>query len=494
MHHSIHSEMSANAVVDVLIVGAGCFGCAAALELQRRQPTAVIGIADDSPLLLRVQQEGGQKERGSDSGNAGNAGTTVGGGSDPASSADVSKIIRGDYGADEEMLALHDIAVKRWKLLGERWAKAGYYRGESPLHWTGVTVLSQDADMGGDGSFVRDTLTVIERKKRRAEVLRGADAVARRFPAFQAGLDASRAQPSGTDASAGMLAAGYFNPVGGWVESGRANEFLLRDAAAAGVRLLPSRVEALRTGDGESGTRSCDGAVLADGTTVSARAVVVAAGAWTPHLVPETRALLRPVAQPVFHFRPPTDAVGQQFAAPNLVPFTADIAKTGFYGFPLHPTEKIVKVGHHSEGYAIDAAAGASREGLQALAERVRASEEAKFRVFLARMFPQLRDAPVEKFRLCQYCDSHNSDFLIGAVPGYVRSDGTGLPSLVVASGGSGHGFKFMPLLGDVIADAVQALASTNSVLAKAEQRFSWRDASGQWTVEHARHVPKANL
>ena len=68
------------------------------------------------------------------------------------------------------------------------------------------------------------------------------------------------------------------------------------------------------------------------------------------------------------------------------------------------------------------------------------------------------------------YCDAFDGNFLIGHDP-----DRKGL---VVASGGSGHGFKFAPLLGEVIADAVECHPN------KWGARFSWREAGAPKTEE----------
>ena len=49
----------------------------------------------------------------------------------------------------------------------------------------------------------------------------------------------------------------------------------------------------------------------------------------------------------VFHLKPENPEL---FTPPNFLVFTADISNTGWYGFPLHPKEKVVKVALHSEG------------------------------------------------------------------------------------------------------------------------------------------------
>jgi hypothetical protein len=61
----------------------------------------------------------------------------------------------------------------------------------------------------------------------------------------------------------------------------------------------------------------------------------------------------------------------------------------------------------------------------------------------VAELFPELRDVGICDTRMCWYTDSLDNSFVIDYVPGYSRT-------LFVASGGSGHGFKFLPVLGKV--------------------------------------------
>ena len=75
--------------------------------------------------------------------------------------------------------------------------------------------------------------------------------------------------------------------------------------------------------------------------------------------------------------------------------------------------------------------------------------------------FPSLADAPVVYMRVCMYCDTHDGHFWIARDP---EREG-----LVVAAGDSGHGFKFAPVLGEIIADALEE--RDNPLLDK----FRWR-------------------
>jgi glycine/D-amino acid oxidase-like deaminating enzyme len=84
--------------------------------------------------------------------------------------------------------------------------------------------------------------------------------------------------------------------------------------------------------------------------------------------------------------------------------------------------------------------------------------EENKMREFLADSFPSLTDASVVFSRVCLYCDTKDGDFWIAPDP-----DRKGL---TIAAGDCGHGFKFAPVLGGIIANAVEG---------KVNPKFRWR-------------------
>ena len=95
-------------------------------------------------------------------------------------------------------------------------------------------------------------------------------------------------------------------------------------------------------------------------------------------------------------------------------------------------------------------------------AERVTGSqEEANCREFLAQSLPSLASLPLHGSKMCLYCDTWDGDFWISRDP---EQDG-----LVVATGGSGHAFKFAPVLGGLIADALEGTKNSYS------ERFAWR-------------------
>jgi glycine/D-amino acid oxidase-like deaminating enzyme len=66
---------------------------------------------------------------------------------------------------------------------------------------------------------------------------------------------------------------------------------------------------------------------------------------------------------------------------------------------------------------------------------------------FVARRFPALKDAPIVGAEVCQYENTSNGDFLIDRHPG--------LSNVWLVGGGSGHGFKHGPAVGEYVADRI---------------------------------------
>src|SRR5262249_29456692 len=167
---------------EIAIVGAGIFGVTAALQLRRRGHA--VSLFDPGPLPHPL-----------------------------AESTDISKIVRLDYGADELYMALMESALEGWR----RWNRA--WR-EPLFHEVGVAFFTRSPM--SPGGFERESHELLLRRGHRPERLDAA-AIHARFPAWRAG----------------SYVDGYFNPEGGYAESGRVVERLLREAEAAGVRLVP---------------------------------------------------------------------------------------------------------------------------------------------------------------------------------------------------------------------------------------------------------------
>jgi glycine/D-amino acid oxidase-like deaminating enzyme len=198
----------------------------------------------------------------------------------------------------------------------------------------------------------------------------------------------------------------------------------------------------------DEGDNGVNGIVLEDRQAIRADAVVAAVGAWTPQVLPFTERFFRATGHPVFHLKPDKPKL---FLPKRFPFFGADISTTGYYGFPLN-REGVVKIANHGPG----------REMSPESPERtVTPEEEKKLREFLSATIPALANAPIVYTRVCMYCDTHDGHFWIAPDPER--------PGLVIATGDCGHGFKFAPVLGEIVADAVEG--KSNPLL----EKFRWR-------------------
>jgi glycine/D-amino acid oxidase-like deaminating enzyme len=332
-----------------------------------------------------------------------------------AASTDISKVIRAAYGADKEYTELAEHSRKIWQQWNVEFGLELYLE-------VGFLCMRQRPMQPGD--FEYESLRLLERRGHRIERI-NSDYLRRHFPAW----------------NADRYPDGFLDFEAGYAESGRAVAVLIDRAKSIGV-ILREHVKFCGLDE------TCDrvkGITLESGEKVPADAVVMAVGAWTPYLLPFTRDHFRSSGQPVFHLKP---AHPELFTPERFPIFGADISATGFYGFPLN-RDGVVKIANH----------GLGREMSPDSPQRVVTKEEEnKMREFLADSFPSLTDAPVVFTRVCFYCDTKDGDFWIAPDP-----DRAGL---TIVAGDCGHGFKFAPVLGEIIADAAEG---------KVNPKFRWR-------------------
>src|SRR5438477_4701089 len=335
-----------------------------------------------------------------------------------AASTDISKVVRAAYGPDKEYTELAERSREIW----QEW---NIEFGVELYHEVGFLCMRQRPMEAGD--FEYESLRLLERRGHRIERV-NSDYLRRHFPAW----------------SADRYRDGFLDFEAGYAESGRAVAVLIKRAKSIGVAL---REHAKFSGYDETSDR-VKGIALESGEKVPADAVVMTVGAWTPYLLPFTQNFFRASGQPVFHLKP---AQAELFTPERFPIFGADISATGYYGFPLN-RDGVVKIANHGPGREM------SPDSPEAVVSK---EEENKMREFLAGSFPALADAPVAFTRMCFYCDTHDGNFWIAPDP--ERS------GLTIAAGDCGHGFTFAPVLGGIIADAVEGKSTPLA------GKFRWR-------------------
>ena len=348
---------------DVVVIGLGAMGSAAAHHLARRGKR-VLGLERFAPGHERGSSHGG------------------------------TRMIRLGYFEHPSYVPLLRRAYALWRELEAA-------TGEKILHVTGI------AEMGPpDGVLVTGTLAAARLHDLPHAVLTATD-VMRRFPAFRLPEDY----------------IGVVQPDGGFLRIEPALRAHLAQARAAGAELrLGETVRAIEPRGG--GVR-----IVTDRGHVEAGATIVTAGAWVKKLLPDLPAPLRVTRQVMAWFAPREPAL---FAAERFPVFLLESPLGMHYGFPLDDIG--VKFAKH---YHADAAVEPD-----AADQRVSAADEALIRPALEQFLPQA-NGPLVRAATCLYTMTPDSDFIIDRLESRI----------VVASPCSGHGFKFAPVIGEIVAD-----------------------------------------
>jgi sarcosine oxidase len=173
--------------------------------------------------------------------------------------------------------------------------------------------------------------------------------------------------------------------------------------------------------------------IRAGGTNIRAGTVVYACGPWLPKLFPEIlRGRIRPTRQEVFFFGTPPEYKSM----PTWIAF-----REGVYSIPALDGRGF-KIAIDSHGPAFDPETGSREITPDALR---------KTRAILRKRFPDLAAAPLVESRVCQYENTSNGDFLIDRHPH--------LKNVWLVGGGSGHGFKHGPWVGEYVASQIAGTA-----------------------------------
>jgi sarcosine oxidase len=222
---------------------------------------------------------------------------------------------------------------------------------------------------------------------------------------------------------------GLFDPGAGMIRPERAIEAQLAAAERLGAELrFEERAVDWRPAASGSGIE-----VETDQGVYSVGALAIAAGAWTSHFVPDLGLPLEVERQSVLWFEPPA---ASSLRLERLPVWIFDTTFDGaFYGFPYDPSLGL-KVARHHSGDVLASADDVDRTEHVADVERIR--------TFSRRHLP-VADAPVRGAMVCLYTNTPDLHFVIDTDPA--------VEGVAFASACSGHGFKFAPAVGEVLAD-----------------------------------------
>jgi len=334
-----------------------------------------------------------------------------------ASSGGESRIIRMSYGPDEIYTRWSQRSLGQWRTLFDA-------AGETLFHQTGVLWLADQGD-----KRLGQSISVLRRCGVKHHVM-DRSALEKRYPQIDFN----------------GVKRGLLEPHSGVLMARRAVACVVQSAVRQGAEpklaqvLTPqgsAKLELLQTSYGEH---------------ISAGSFVFACGPWLGKLFPKLLGpRIFPTRQEVFFFAPPPGDT--RFAPPALPTWLFQMDEV--YGMPDIESRGL-KLACDKHGERVDPDTQ-SRLVSRGGAEWARS--------FVAKRFPAMKHAPIVETRVCQYENTSSGDFLIDRHPEF--------SNVWLAGGGSGHGFKHGPVVGEYVAAMVLGEGT-------AEPRFSLENKSTQ--------------
>jgi sarcosine oxidase len=322
-----------------------------------------------------------------------------------ASSGGESRILRLGYGPDAIYTRMAQRSFVLWQQLFEQIARPQLFQP------TGVLWLAREHD-----PYCEATLKTFEQNDVKFAKLERAE-LNIRYPQLEFG----------------PVAWGMLESDSGVLLARQAVQALVAAAQSLGVTYVQAAIRPPQ--NGTPGLQFVD-------TTANIRIVadkfVFACGPWLPKLFPQLLSeLIHVTRQEVFFLGVPA---GDKRFLPDKMPAWIDFNDL-VYGIP-NLESRGVKIAIDEHGPTFDPDTG-ERIVLQESVTRLRA--------YLAGRVPALADAPVIESRVCQYENTSNGDFLIDRHPLFENT--------WIVGGGSGHGFKHGPAIGEHVASLVSGSA-----------------------------------
>ena len=260
-----------NTTYDCLVIGGGIFGVTAAIECAKRNYNVGLINPDTIPHHL-------------------------------AASTDVAKAVRMEYGTDEIYFQMAEKSIEGWREWNQLFEEELY-------HEVGFLMLCKESLDSEKQAFEKYSFQNLQSAGYLPERL-NAKEIKTRFPAIS---------------NTTYIEASY-NPIAGYVESGRVVERLAQYARSLGVTIHEQQTAAEFIIE----KRQLLGVKTKEGNTFKCGHAIVAAGAHTPVLLPELQPYMKATGHPIFWLKPKNYT---ELLSPYLSVFTADISNSGWYGF-----------------------------------------------------------------------------------------------------------------------------------------------------------------
>ncbi|KAH7125763.1 putative sarcosine oxidase [Dendryphion nanum] len=442
----------------VIIVGAGIFGLSTALHLARRGYIDVT-VFDKQPYHNTLYSY----FLGCD-----------------AASADLNKIIRSGYGSQSEYQELTFEAISAWKTWNDELERGedlppGLSAEDRVFINCGNLSLT-DGDMLPE--FEKATIRSMEERGHA-----GTQLVTTEKP------DVKRAAELGLEFAMdpfrreerGKVNVGVLDCTGGMAVADKACRVAMHKAERQGVKFVLGSVRGSFKDFVTRDSGQIAGIVTKDEKEHLAELTIIACGGWTPTILPDLDGICETAAGSVIHFKIPRESDLWNRFSPDSFPTWAwkirDGADGGLYGFP-RDDNGYLKIGYRGTKYTNPVK---QIDGVERSVPITRWSEGEKLkqipekamsvlRYFVDEYIPEFKEQGivVHSTRTCWYTDSFDNHFVIDHVPNR--------KGLFVATGGSGHAFKYLPNIGNWVVDIMEGLGGERPAV----QAWKWRKLGHQ--------------
>jgi glycine/D-amino acid oxidase-like deaminating enzyme len=319
-----------------------------------------------------------------------------------SSSSDETRVIRSTYGANETYFDLNVEAISLWKENQARFGRRLFFN-------TGVLWFCYEQHT----PLIDDSIPFARRHQMEYEFLTRPE-IKKRFPQIDVA----------------DLHHAYFDPYGGYLKARESVELVHQAFLNEGGQYLQSQVR-----PGKVGSNRLDKISLSNGNTLTADGFVFACGSWLGSLFPEIlqKAIIC-TKQEVYYFGvPAANAV-----AFEGLPVWVDVDGVNFYyGIPGNQYRGF-KIGVDVRGEIFDPTSGD---------RTITPGTLEKARKFIRHRFPDLKGAPLIANSVCPYENSPDGNFIFDRLPETSNA--------FILGGGSGHGFKHGPALGNLVAQVL---------------------------------------
>lgn len=317
-----------------------------------------------------------------------------------ASSGGETRVIRGSYGNRVIYTRMAARALRLWRQREREWGERFYVK-------TGVLWM-----YGADDSFAKASLPIM---------------AAEGFPAERPPIETARKR--WPQISFDGISSTLYEPEAGYLLARRSCATVVERARALGAEFRQAAVAPF------SSSKPVDGIALERGGTITADAFVFACGPWLGRVFPDVIGKrIASTRQEVLYFGTPA---GDRRFEEGALPVWADFRDRLMYGIPGN-VHRGFKIADDTAGPPFDPTSGDRRNSREAIDSA---------RGFLRMRFPALADTPFLGGEVCQYESSPDSHFIIDRHPA--------ASNVWIAGGGSGHGFKMGPALGEMLSNLI---------------------------------------